>query len=281
MGLRVAEMEGRERSEKPKGIRHTRERRWAIVQAVNRNQRVTVVDLSRQLGVSEVSIRRDLEHLEAMGLLRRVHGGAEALAQARQVVPFDARLLQKLEVKRAIGRAAAGLIHPGDVILLDAGTTVLEVARHIPRPLLTGGGLTVITRSLAIAYELRGYRDTRLMLLGGLYVPDFDDFVGAPVEDALRELHVDTLFIGIDGVTERGLATDNLLEVNLYRGMARSAERVVAVADSSKIGASRVQTILSFDEIHAFITDDAAPESFAQMLRTRSIEVMLVPSAER
>ena len=107
---------------------------------------------------------------------------------------------------------------------------------------------------------------------------EFDDFVGAQVEDALQGMHVHTLFIGTDGViAERGLTTDNVLEAGLYRSMATCADRVVVVTDSSKIGINKLQAILAFDDIHAFITDSAAPPEFVKFLRERGIEVILVP----
>jgi len=261
------------------GNRHsTTERRWAIVEEVQRNQRLSVGDLSQKFGVSEATIRRDLASLERRGLLQRVHGGAQAISLAEQTFLFDARLLQNTGVKRAIGQAASELIRPGDTIFLDSGTTTLEIARSIPVTLLDSGGLTVVTRSLVIACEFRNRPSTRLVVLGGMYAHEFDTFVGAEVKHSLQGIHVDTLFIGTDGVTaDRGLTTDNLLEVDLYPDMVRSADRVVVVTDSSKIGVSQLQATVSFDKVHAFITDTGAAEDFVHMLREMQVEVILVP----
>jgi DeoR family fructose operon transcriptional repressor len=260
------------------------ERRWSIVQQVQERQRVSVNELSQQFDVSKVLIRRDLEHLQQAGLLHRVHGGAEAIASSGQLSVFEARLLRNTEIKRPIGRAAADLIHPGDVIFLDSGTTVLEVARQLPHLLTDWATLTAVTRSLMIAAELRTQRRIRLIVVGGVYQHDFDDFVGSQVEQALQEIHVDTLFIGTDGVSlERGLTTDNVREAGLYRAMARCAERVVVVTDSSKIGADKVQTTLAFSDIHTFVTDDDAPPDFITALRELGCEVSVVarPKQER
>ena len=254
------------------------DRHGAILRRLLRGP-VTVAGLSRDLGVSEVSIRRDLEELEGLGLLRRVRGGAEPIARPGQVSLFDARLLENTRLKQGIGQVAAGLIRPGDALLLDSGTTVLEVARHIPRPLLDTGGLTILTRSLVIAAELRPYRHVQLIVLGGKYLHDFDDFVGIQVENALADVHVQTLFIGTDGVSrERGLTTDNVLEAGLYRAMARTAERVVVVTDSSKIGLDKLQSTLNFDDVHTFVTDTGAPAGFTRLLQERGIEVILAPA---
>ncbi|MGQ9682425.1 MAG: DeoR/GlpR family DNA-binding transcription regulator, partial [Anaerolineae bacterium] len=164
--------------------RGTAERRWSILEQVRRDGQATVTDLSRSFGVSEVSIRRDLERLEEMGYLRRVHGGAQALSAPEPGSIFDARRQQNVAVKQALGRAGAGLIQPGQTILIDAGTTMLELARAIPRPLLQEGGLTIITRSLLIASELRLHHRTRLLILGGIYQHDYDSCIGAGLEQA-------------------------------------------------------------------------------------------------
>jgi DeoR family fructose operon transcriptional repressor len=109
-------------------------------------------------------------------------------------------------------------------------------------------------------------------------VHDFDDFVGSQVEQVLQEIHADTLFMGTDGVSiERGLTTDNVLEASLYRAMARCAERVVVVTDSSKIGLDKVQTTLAFDDIQTFVTDSDAPANFISRLREWGCEVIVVP----
>jgi DeoR family transcriptional regulator, fructose operon transcriptional repressor len=253
-------------------------RHGQILKEVLRGQFVSTVALARQFGVSEVAIRRNLAELEREGLVKRVHGGVQALARPGQTAMYDARLFDSVPAKRAIGQSAAGLIRPGDTLLLDSGTTVLEVARAIPDSLLDNGNLTVVTRSLVIAGELRRYRQVRLMLLGGVYVHDLDDFVGSQVEFALQGLHVNTLFIGTDALSsERGLTTDNVLEAQLYRLIVRVADQAVVVADSSKIDVEKLQTILLFEEIHTFVTDAGAPADFVQMLRDKRVNVILAP----
>jgi DeoR/GlpR family transcriptional regulator of sugar metabolism len=247
-----------------------------ILQAVLRNSFVNTIDLARHFGVSTVTIRRNLAELEQAGLVKRVHGGVQATARPGQVAQYNARLLENVVAKRAIGEAAAGLIRPGDTLLLDSGTTVLEVARAIPASLLKNGNLTVVTRSLVIAGELRLHRQVRLMVLGGIYVHDLDDFVGAQVEYGLQGLHVNICFIGTDGVSvERGITTDNVLEAQLYRLVARVADHVVVVADSSKIGNQKLQTILPFEEINTLVTDSCAPMDFIQSLRDKGVSIVL------
>jgi DeoR/GlpR family transcriptional regulator of sugar metabolism len=253
-----------------------------ILQEVLRSTFVSTADLARQFGVSTVAIRRNLADLEQGGLVKRVHGGVQAVTRPGQVAQYNARLLESVATKRAIGQAAAGLIRPGDTLMLDSGTTVLEVARAIPASLLENGNLTVVTRSLVIAGELRLQRQVRLMVLGGIYVHDLDDFVGAQVEYGLQGLHVNMCFIGTDGLAgERGITTDNVLEAQLYRLIARVADQVVVVADSSKIGNQKLQTILPFDEINTLVTDTCAPTDFVQALRDKGVNVVLAPAPAR
>jgi DeoR/GlpR family transcriptional regulator of sugar metabolism len=258
--------------------RNTRDRRQSIVELLQQNRQVSVVDLSRAFQISEVSIRRDLDYLEKTGIAQRVHGGAKLAAVVQPGTMFDARLRADVQSKASIGREAARLIQPGDTILLDSGTTVLEVARNIPRSLLDSGGLTIVTRSLSIAAELRKYRQIRLIVLGGMYLAEYDDFVGSQVENALQELHVNILFIGTEGVTpEHGLTTDNVLEASLYHRLASTADRVVVVASSNKFGVNKLQTLLPLDAVHLIITDDSAPEAILKILRERGLEVICVP----
>lgn len=259
----------------PGQSRNTRQRRQAILEKLSETQEMSVTDLSRQFGVSEVSIRHDLDHLEQTGLLQRTHGGAR---MTQHLSIFEARLYQNVEVKQVIGAAAAPLIQPGDIILLDSGTTVLEIARHIPEMLLEEGALTIVTRSLTIASEFRLRRHTRLIVLGGIYAHDYDDFVGEQVEGALSRLNVQKLFLGVDGVSlDRGLTTDNVYEAGLFKKMVESADWVIVAADSSKIGVNKLQSILPMNAIHTFVTDDAAPQPFIEALREMGIEVILVP----
>jgi DeoR/GlpR family transcriptional regulator of sugar metabolism len=259
-----------------------KDRDGQILQEVLRSTFVSTADLARQFGVSTVAIRRNLADLEQGGLVKRVHGGVQAVTRPGQVAQYNARLLESVATKRAIGQAAAGLIRPGDTLMLDSGTTVLEVARAIPASLLENSNLTVVTRSLVIAGELRLQRQVRLMVLGGIYVHDLDDFVGAQVEYGLQGLHVNMCFIGTDGLSvERGITTDNVLEAQLYRLIACVADQVVVVADSSKIGNQKLQTILPFDEINTLVTDTCAPTNFVQALRDKGVNVVLAPAPAR
>jgi DeoR/GlpR family transcriptional regulator of sugar metabolism len=258
-------------------IRNTRERRQSIIDMLQKDHQVSVVNLSQEFLISEVSIRRDLDYLASVGVAERTHGGARLSPAYQQGTAFNSRLLEDVASKRAIGREAARLIKPGDTILLDSGTSVLEVARNIPRALLEKSGLTVVTRSLAIASELHRHRNLRLLVLGGMYLHEYDDFVGAQVENALQGMHVSTLFIGTEGITlARGLTSDNLLEAGLYQRLASISDRVVVVASSIKFGVDRLQTLLPIDKIDILITDNLAPKEMVSELREHGVETLIV-----
>ena len=250
-------------------------RRESITQQLTRENVVRVTELSRQFGVSEVSIRRDLEHLERQGLLQRVHGGAVAVAvghSARELVSTPG---PHLDEKRRIGTAAAALVRPGDRVLFDSGTTVLEVARSLSIDLVAAGNLTAITSSLPIVQELGHRPGIHLILLGGIYLPEYRVVVGPQTVENLRGLHADKLFLGTDGLTlDHGLTTANVLEAEVDRAMVRAAAQIIVVADSSKIGCAGLTTIIPLDEVHVLVTDRAAPGGFLEHLGSLGIQVI-------
>jgi len=253
-------------------------RRHAILEELTQRQAVRVAELSQAFGVSEVSVRRDLSHLERQGLLRRIHGGAVPVSNAKapssQAVPSIGAYAAE---KASIGRAAAELVRPGDRLLFDSGTTVLEVARQLPPDLRESGNLTVITSSLPIVRELGPCKGIHLILLGGVFLPQYEVVVGPPTIAQLNELHADKLFLGADGLTfARGVTTANVLEAEVDRAAIAAASQVIIVADSSKIGLIGLTTIMPLDDIKMLITDAGAPADFVAELRGQRAEVILV-----
>jgi len=251
-------------------------RREIIPQQLARENVVRVADLSRQFGISEVSIRRDLACLERRGLLQRVHGGAVAVAiggSARELVSTPG---PHLDEKRRIGTAAAALVRPGERVIFDSGTTVLEVARSLGTDQAGTGNLTAITSSLPIVQELGQRPWVSLLLLGGIYLAEYRVVVGPQTVENLRGLHADKMFLGTDGLTlDHGLTTANVLEAEVDRAMVRAAAQIIVVADSSKIGCAGLTTIIPLTEIHVLVTDRGTPESFLEQLRSLGIQVIL------
>jgi DeoR/GlpR family transcriptional regulator of sugar metabolism len=252
-------------------------RRESITQQLTRENVVRVTELSRQFGVSEVSIRRDLEHLERQGLLQRVHGGAVAVAIGRSAGELASAPDPHLDEKRRIGIAAAALVRPADRVIFDSGTTVLEVARSLSDDLMDAGNLTAITSSLPIIQELGHRPGIHLILLGGIYLPEYRVVVGPQTVENLRNLHADKMFLGTDGLTlDHGLTTANVLEAEVDRAMVRAAAEIIVVADSSKIGGIGLTTILPLERVHKLITGQDAPADFVSALRAAGVEVILV-----
>jgi DeoR/GlpR family transcriptional regulator of sugar metabolism len=253
------------------------QRRSAIIEELARQRLVKISDLSQRFGVSEVSIRRDLERLEMLGMLKRVHGGAVVPPSAAAGLAGGTAAPKVSPAKERIGRAAAQLIRPGDRLILDSGTTVLQVARNISGDLLTTGNLTIITSSLPIVHELGAWKSIHLLLLGGIYLPEWQVVVGPQTIANLANLHADKVFLGADGMTlAHGVTTANVLEAEVDRAMIKASSEVILVAESSKIGGVGLTTILPLEGVHKLITDEAAPPAFVSALRDAGMEVILV-----
>ncbi len=252
------------------------ERRTLILEYLARDPLVKVAELSDRFDVSEVSIRRDLDRLDRLGLLKRVHGGAVAIPSAALGQPHVTKMRHHVEEKERIGRAAAQMIRDGDRLIFDSGTTVLQVARSISGDLLNAGHLTVITGSIPIVQELGPWKGVHLIVLGGIYLPDYEMIVGPQTIEHLNGLHADKVFLGTDGLTfSHGVTTANLLEAEVDRSMVEAASEVIVVADSSKIGVIGLTTILPVTNIDKLITDDEAPADFLAALREQGVEVIL------
>jgi DeoR family fructose operon transcriptional repressor len=250
------------------------ERRALIGEALGQDREVKVAELSRRFCVSEVVIRRDLLRLEQQGLLKRIYGGAIALPRAVVGIPMG--FLDNLAEKERIGRAAAEMVRDGDRLILDSGTTVLQLARHLPGELLSEGNLTVITNSLHIVREVGPWKGIHLMLVGGIYLPEYDIVVGPKAVEALHEWRVDKAFVGAAGLSlARGISTRNVLEAEVDRASVEAAAEVILLCDSSKIGVDRLATVVPVSRIHKLITDRKAPADFVDAVRDMGIEVIL------
>jgi DeoR/GlpR family transcriptional regulator of sugar metabolism len=182
-----------------------------------------------------------------------------------------------LEEKERIGQAAAEMIGAGDRLIFDSGTTVLQVARSISGDVLNSGNLTVITGSLPVVRELGAWKGVHIILLGGVYLPEYELVVGPQTINNLKGLYADKMFIGTDGLTlSHGLTTANVLEAEVDQAMIKAASEIIIVADSSKIGVIGLTTIIPLDKADKLITDSKAPPDFVAVLRDQGVEVILV-----
>jgi DeoR/GlpR family transcriptional regulator of sugar metabolism len=241
------------------------QRREGILQAV-RTGTAHVGELAVAFGVSEMTVRRDLRDLERDGKLTRVHGGAVVAAEPS----FAEVVVERLERKDRIGAAAAALVEDGQTIMLDIGTTTLQLARH-----LRGRHVTVITSNLAAYEELLPEASVELMLLGGVVRRNYRSLVGVLAEDALRQLRADVAFLGASGVEEDLAVVDTtMVEVPIKRAMMAAAVRTVLLADSAKFGMRGVVRVCGPEELDVLVTDDGAPPALRRSLADAGVEVV-------
>ncbi|MBI3744950.1 MAG: DeoR/GlpR transcriptional regulator [Chloroflexi bacterium] len=252
------------------------ERREQIARLVEEAQRVSVADLTARFGVTDASIRRDLILLEAAARLRRVHGGAVSHGARLAAGAYSTKLRINREEKTRIGLAAARLVQPGEVVLFDSGTTVAQVAAQMPAVLRAPNAITAVTYSLPVIDEIGGWEAPHLVVVGGLYLPEYRAFVGPQAIDGLRDLTADVIFLGCDGLTvESGLTTPHVLVAEVGAAATSRSRRVVAVADSSKIGRQGFKPIVALSDVHVLITDTAADPGRVAEIRAAGVEVVL------
>jgi DeoR/GlpR family transcriptional regulator of sugar metabolism len=244
----------------------TEERRLAIVRMLSARGSVTSEELGEHFAVSHMTVYRDLKALEGQGLLRCVRGGAVRVAEAASPEPRLAakRLLNRPEKKAVAALAAAEFVQDGDILILEAGSTVAEMIPHLS----AHRGLTVITNGLETSRAASTLLpNIDLMCCGGMLREASHTFVGPHAERFFAEVRAKTLFLGTSAINlTDGITDPNPLEIAVKRAMAASAERVVLLADSSKFGKRSLTPILPLSRLHAVLTDDgASPEDLAAL----------------
>ncbi len=249
------------------------ERRNHLLNLIQRDGRVLVSEISDALGISRITIRKDLDYLESKGLVQRTHGGALSPHESTLLDPSLQEKEQKqLKEKLRIAKAAVSLVEEGHCILLDSGTTTTAIARELRR----FSRLTVITNAVNIASELAG-TDFEVILTGGTLRKNSFSLVGPLAEDVLNEMHADILFLGVDGFDiKTGPMTPNVLESRVNRTMIKAAARVVAVCDSTKFAHRSLALIVPTKAIHTVITDVQISEKDFEALTTAGVEVIRV-----
>lgn len=232
------------------------ERRRQLLQWLEEEGRIQVTDAARRLAVSPMTVRRDLERLEAEGLLVRTHGGALPVGTATpRELPYASKRARQVEAKRKIGRLAASLVRAGETVVLDAGSTTLQIARHLPPRV----ALKVVTNDLLIARELADREDIDVYVTGGLVRRGVYSLQGPETEAYLRATHVDRAFLGADGVDAvYGLSTTNRQKVPVKQAMLAAAEHTYVVADHTKLGRRAFARFAAVGEVGALICDEEA-----------------------
>jgi DeoR/GlpR family transcriptional regulator of sugar metabolism len=226
------------------------ERRQKVIDLVSERGFIALGDLAKELQASESTIRRDLDYLDQQGFVKRTHGGAVFQGGEHVLPALEERAQRELEEKRQIAQAAAARIKDGDAILLDGGTTTLEVAR-----LLVGRPLQIVTNSLPIANLFASSRETDLVILGGYVYPKTGVALGPSTVRMMDDVHVQQTILSVGGITAKGLFNSNLLLVETERAMMRCADEVIVVADHTKIGRQALAFLCELREIDTLIVD--------------------------
>ena len=256
---------------------YSRQRQQLITQRVGTQGSASVADLAEHFDVSPETIRRDLAALEEAGKLERTHGGAVA-PSGHAERSLAARTQEHRSAKTAIARLAAEYLpSSGGSIIIDAGSTTAHLVGRMPASTLTGrGALSVYTDSAPIAAELASANTSQLYLFGGMVRGITGALVGSTTVDAIRRTRVDVAFIGTNGVSEGlGLSTPDPDEAAVKSALVRSAQRVIVLADSSKMNREDFAGFADLDDVDVLITDAGIDPTFSAVLSARGIEVVI------
>jgi DeoR/GlpR family transcriptional regulator of sugar metabolism len=252
------------------------QRQSLILEEIRRRGAVRVSELTDLLGVSDMTVRRDLDVLAGLGLIDKVHGGATARGRLSSEEPgFEAKSHHQLAEKDAIAQAAAALVEPGQAIGLTAGTTTWRLAHHLSAV----PDLTVVTNSIQVANVLHREQrsDLTVVLTGGVRTPS-DALVGPVAVTTLRALHVDLVFMGVHGMTlDAGFTTPNLLEAETNEAFIAAARTMVVVADHTKWGVRGLSRIAVLDRAQVLVSDTDLPTEARTVLAEHIEQLILVP----
>lgn len=249
-------------------------RRDRIEQYVRAEREVGYAELAAEFDVSEMTIRRDVEALEMLGVVRRVVGGVIALKGKDTEPSFETRVANAAEEKSHIADAVAELIEPGETLILDSGSTALAVARSLKGRKL---GLTIVTPSVLAALELVDEPDTTIVLTGGELRPGELSLIGPAAEDTLGNYNCDTFVMGVAGIDrDRGISDYHQAESRVKRAASKRADRVIVAADHSKLGRVTFVSIAALADIDVIITDGAPEHPALAAARVAGAEVICV-----
>lgn len=247
----------------------TSERKAHILTVLGRTGRLVAKELSHELGLSEDTIRRDLRELAGDGLLQRVHGGA--LPASPAVADFAGRQRLASDAKVAIGRAAAGMVRPGQVVFLDGGTTSVQLARHLDADLQA----TVVTHSPSVAVELVAHSRVTVELIGGRLFKHSIVAVGAATIEAIARVRADVYFMGVTGVhPEAGLTTGDAEEAAVKRALSRHAAETVVLASREKLGAASPYVVVPLTEVGTLVIEPGLPDERIEPYRRLGLAVV-------
>ena len=254
------------------------DRRMFILKKIEKEEQVNVSELSQQFLVSEVTIRKDLRHLEKKNILIRSRGGAMKQSLINTDLSIYDRRKQNIKLKEAIGKAAAALIRDGETILLDTGTTIMELSKHLPKRI----DITVITNSVDITFRLAEYPNIRVIMPGGILRRNSLALVGEQAAESLRNYYCDKYFLSADGIDiQGGIMTMNIEEASLAKLNIKNSKKVIVLIDSSKFQQIGIMTIAPLSDIDLLITDSGVSAEMVEKIKHLGIEVIVVSSSQQ
>lgn len=248
------------------------ERHKYILAKLQKEGHVAVAELAKELDITMVTVRKDLKILEDKGLLYRSHGSATPASPYVNDRPVTEKRMVQVEEKKKIASLALRMIDEDEAIIIGSGTTVMALAREIPKNMK----LTVLTGAMNVTMALIDHPDIEVVQLGGVVRKSSSSVVGHYAEEMLRNFACSKLFLSVDGISpEFGLTTTNMMEAHLNARMIKAVQKTIVLADSSKFGKKGFGRICEVDDIDIIITDSAVSEIYKQRLEERGIEVLI------
>jgi DeoR/GlpR family transcriptional regulator of sugar metabolism len=246
------------------------ERKQYLLNRLNREGRIEAKAISIELNLSEDTIRRDLRELASAGLLQRVHGGA--LPRSLAEGDLETRAGISSDSKREIGKTAAELIKPGQVVIIDGGTTALQLVRHLP---LTQKN-TVITHSPTIAVALADHKSITVIMIGGTLFRHSMVNVGSATVEAMSHLRADIFFMGVTGVdVDAGLSTGDFEEAHVKKNLSQRAAETIVLASSEKLEVASPYVVMPLEEASGVVVERTTPMRLRKAIKQRGLDVFL------
>ncbi len=250
----------------------TVERRRIILEELHKHKQVSIVQLKKRFDVSEVTLRKDLQYLDNRKLLIRSRGGAMLPMQISDDLSVDKRKVLHLNRKKSIALAAYSLFREGDTIIMDSGTTMMELAKQLKGK----KNMTIITNALDIALKISEHDNLKIIIPGGIFRKKSFSLVGVNAVQNIQMYRADKYFLSADGITADGVFTSNLEEGQIAKIVMSNTKENIILADSSKFGRMGVINFAPVNRIHTLITDKKIPEEYYNMLVESGVRVILV-----
>jgi DeoR family fructose operon transcriptional repressor len=249
------------------------ERKNRLEAYLQRVEFASLEELSHCVDASISTVRRDLTSLEAAGNLRRTHGGARLVTPKSDEFAFTARDTHQVSEKDAIGKACAELIGGNQSVILDAGTTIYHVAKHLEEKTLQ-----IVTNSLPVANLFASSNKTEVILAGGVIYPRLGVLVGPMTREAFTHMRADVAIMGAGGITLEGVTNSHALLIDIQQAMLKAAQKIIFCLDHTKFGRQSVSQLCGLDMADVIVTDSQAPQELVNDLRGRGVEVIMAPN---